>query len=55
MSELPAGAEVSASTVTSIEELGGVFDSDDGVDYYNICKKVDDVELADEMSVMLYM
>lgn len=55
LSELPAGADVSASTLITTSDLGEVVDSDDNVDYYHICKQVDDVEEVDSMKVMIYM
>lgn len=55
LSELPAGADISASTLVTTSDLYEVVSSDDGVDYYNICKKVEEVEEVDSMRVMIYM
>lgn len=55
LSELPAGAVVSASTLVTTGDLSEPIDSDDGVNYYSICKKVEDVEEVDSMKVCIYM
>ena len=54
LSEQPAGAEVSLCTLVTSSDLGEPVDSDDGVNYYSICKKVDDVGESDSMKVIIY-
>ena len=54
--EMPAGAEVSFSTVMSAEELkvGRPVDEEDGVEYYSVSEEIKDVELVDTMRVSVY-